>query len=272
MILSPACTSFSTTTHPTSLNTARFVNVNNTNVDILTRVLRTRKITISNSSHTRDTGASQLRALNVAIRFKRQTRGITRTRAIICSDTVGPSGPRVITTRTTNGHVIRHDSVLTLLVGNGQTIAITKTRNGAAADSVLSRVLIGTNTSPDCTVNNFVRNPSNAALSNKRTNGNSVLITRTSRSSNDFTGCRPAVTVVAGYRTSRLSRCNSRTRCHTTFITRTNQTANRIVVDVSSPSKLTILRTLPTSIGSRAITCNAATHRSLPSLNNTTCI
>lgn len=229
----------------------RFINVNNTNVNNVTRILTGRNCRVDNSSLTPGPIARRLVGLKTAVCFGRHPRGMHSTDIIIISDTVSTSGPRVITTRRTHVPIVHHTRVLTRLVHFHRNVTVTKARNGAAAATVISDVCTRTKLSP-AFIGNKLMGTTKIRTHLKR---NQCLVTRTSRDSTSFLRLRPVITVIAGVRTSRVSACrNSFRGLGRAFVgfLRGLPFCNHTIVYISSP----IVHRLLPQIKHRAAACN----------------
>lgn len=181
----------------------RFVKVNKVDVDNLTRVLLRRKFAMSNSSSGRSPLAGGLRSRNTVVRCKRYTRGVSsKVSYIMCATTVGGTGPRLVRTITHGVPVLAHTRLLKRLVGGcGAPVTMSNARKGAAAASVVSRVLLTTSLSPAVSINNVLGTVNNGV----HIKGSRAFVARTYRCAGDFLRFCPGVDIVLGVRRSRLS-------------------------------------------------------------------
>lgn len=227
----------------------RFVNVNNDKVYPLTRVLRRRNCRLSNSSVGRNRALSEVGNCKVPMFVKRTTRGVGNTRLIICSTTVGRAGPRERTTGGLNVPYVREDMVLNVIAEEcEEDVTISNARNGAAAATVLSRILVNDNFSPSTVVNKGLPFVNKGDCINR----DSVVIYRTYRCISAFLRLGPFVSVVLGVSTSRLSCFGGLSGVGGSFGGFTRRAANLLIVGNSSRGALSTMG----SIRVRGVACN----------------
>lgn len=230
----------------------RFVNVNNVDVDKLTRVLLNRSFIVSNSSSGSDPLARTLRGGKTAVCCKRHTAGVASSMSIImCATTVRPSGPRFTYTGRGKLPVLAHTRLLKRVVeGCSAPITVSKARKGAAAASVMSRVLLTKSYSPAVDIKNVLPTVNKGV----HMNGSRAFIARTYRCAGDFLDFFPGVDVVLGVSTSRLSFFGSVSSVHRSFhhFTRLLPTSNALVVGTSAPGCRSVVQSLPYGI----VACN----------------
>lgn len=147
----------------------------------------------------------------------------------MCATTMRTSGRRFSHTGRLRLPVLSETRFLKRLVGGcSAPVTIDNARNGAAAASVVSRVLLRTGASPALSVNNVLGSVRNGVHINR----SNLFITRTYRCAGDFLDFFPGVNVVLGVRRSRLSFFGSLTSVHTSFhgFTRLLPTSNALFV------------------------------------------
>lgn len=230
----------------------RFVKVKNVDVDNLTRVLLRRGFQVSNSSTGSDPLAHALRRHNTIVCCKRHTSGVGSSMSIIiCATTVRPSGPRFTYTGRGKLPVLAHTRLLKRVVqGCSAPVTVSKARKGAAAASVISRVLLRNSYSPAVDINKVLP----TVRKGVHIKGSRAFVARTYRCAGDFLDFFPGVDIVLGVSTSRLSFFGSVSSVHRSFqgFTRLLPTSNALVVGTSAPRCRAVAQRLPYGI----LACN----------------
>lgn len=180
----------------------RFVNVNNTNVYPLTRVLVSLKCRIANSSGGSARAFEHIRGRNTGIFLNRGGRGVSPSaRLIVCAGTVLGNGRRLRFTGT-GCPAFRETRLLKTVdeVCSGY-VNIYNARNGAAASSVVARTLLRSSLSPDTIVNKGLP----VVGTCNEINGARGFIYRSYRFGGAFLRVGTSVTIILGVSRSRLS-------------------------------------------------------------------